>query len=199
MTIRKRFFRVEGGLLLDEIEKIRAQRDAATAASRTLLPAIGATEAKFWPDGTFACFVFAQTPDPEVYRNTGHGWTPKKNCAAGKAIWKQLMKLPRCPDYQNALKHVGLRIDVPGVVDEQKGVGYWPVMGGFPTKKIWFVEVPWRDVDPAEMAQYISDREVGERFNSTFEYLRWTPPAEWIEIKEWQYLKEWEELQEQVA
>lgn len=190
MTIRKRYFRVDSGLLIDEIEKIRVQRNAAAEAFRILQPAIGAVEAKFWPDGSFACLVFENAPDAEVYRHTGHGWVPKKNCAAGKALWEDIKKLPPCPGYQAALKCVGLRTEVPGVVDEDEGIGYWPVMGGFPAKKIWFVEVPWRDVDPAEMAQYIADNKAGKRCCSTFEYLRWTPPADWVEIKQWQYLVE---------
>lgn len=199
MSIRKRYFRVESGLLIDEIEKIKAQRNAATSALKDLLPTIGAKEAKFWQDGAFACLVFETTPDTDVFRDTGHGWVPRKNCAAGKAIWKDIQKLPPCPSYQMALKRVGLRVEVPGLVDEERGVGYWPVMGGFPGRNIWFVEVPWRDVDPVEMAQYIADNKAGIRCCSAFEHLRWTPPAEWVEIKQWQYLKEWEDLQEQAA
>lgn len=192
MGIYKRHFRVDSGALIDEIGKIQAQRTAAAEALETFCPSVGAKEAKFWSDGSFACFVFDDEPDRDVYRRTKHGWVPKKNCAAGKAIWDQIKKLPPSPSVQNALSVVGLRHGVPCLIDD--GKGYWPVMGGFPSKKIWFVEVPWRDVDPEEMARYIEKNEAGNHFDATLDHLRWTPPAEWREIKHWEYLKEWEEL-----
>lgn len=199
MSVYQRHFRVDSGELIEHIEAIKTQRAQCGEVLSTLLPEFGAKEAKFWKDGSFAAFVFTSDPDLAVYRRTQHGWVPKKNCAAGKAIWEKIKTLPSSPNYQNALAGVGLKSDVPCLIDDSRGIGYYPVMGGFPGKKIWFVQVPWRDVSPKEMAEYIAENEAGNRCCHAMEHLRWTPPAEWVEIKEWQYLKEWEELSQETT
>lgn len=195
MGVYKRYFRVASGALIDEIEKIKAQRDAASAALDELRPKVGAKDAWFWKDGTFACFTFEKDPDPAVYRRTKYGWVPKKNCKEGKAIWAEIKKVPACPHYERALLAVELNPDIPCLTDGS--VAYWPALGGFPGKNIWFISVPWKDVDPDEMADYIAKNEAGTHYNRDLDHLRWTPPADWLEIKEWQYLKEWEELSEE--
>lgn len=197
--IFRRHFRVTQGALLDEIDKISTQRSAAKAAARELLQRVGAADFLVWEDGSFAGFSFSTPPDADLYHRKGKAWLPVRGTDFGKQTWKQIKALPPCPSYQMALSAVGLHPELPALIDEDQGVSHRSLVGGFPDLGIWFVDVPWRDVDQEELSVYQAKRAAGQAFSTVNQHLLWTPPTDWEEIKEWQYLKEWEELQTEAA
>jgi len=195
MSVYKRHFRVTTGALADEAKRIHDLTEQVRLAWIPLLTRLGAENYRYWADGTFAGFGFKGTPDQALYRvDRKHRdiWLPRKTTAEGKALLAEIAQLPKAESMQNALKVVGLYPGRPALVDGYRWFG--PTMGGFPSKGIWFVEVPWRDEDPATLEKYRADREAGTRGDAELDHLLWSAPAEWEEIKHWQYLKEWEEL-----
>lgn len=122
---------------------------------------------------------------------------PRKNAPEGKALIAEISALPKAESMQNALKVVGLYPGRPALFEGNRWYG--PTMGGFPSKGVYFVDVPWRDEDPAVLAAYRADRDAGNCGDAELDHLLWTPPVEWEEIKEWQVKKEWDELSEKAA
>lgn len=55
-----------------------------------------------------------------------------------------------------------------------------------------FIQVPWRDEDPARLAEYKANKESENPrawFDSGLDHLLWTPHPSMIEVKEWEMLK----------
>lgn len=60
---------------------------------------------------------------------------------------------------------------------------------------MWYVSVPWKDVDPAKLGQYKADKAAGKCFDQDLEALMWEVPEGWTEVKHWQIQKEQEEFE----
>lgn len=196
MSVYKRYFRFTEGPVADEIDRLQDQRIAAGKLFQAVADKYGAASVNTWDgSGGFAGFTFKETPDQDVYRflKKHRLWVPRKNVPAGKAMWAEINALPAPRPVTDALELVGLTANVPAMFDG--GKWYAPVLWGFgkPTS-VWFVSVPWKDTDPAEMDQYKLDRADGGRCDSNLEHLQWEAPANWTEVKHWQVEKEAEEI-----
>ncbi|MFJ7315077.1 hypothetical protein ACIQVE_20405 [Pseudomonas sp. NPDC098747] len=197
MSVYKRYFRITEGPMVDEIARLQDLRSDTADAFRVLGDQYGAEDVFTWPrTGAFAGFKFPKgsKPDEKLFRlmKKERLWIPRKT-GAGKAIWPIIERLPQVAPVENALHLVGLTPNVPSLVHH--GRWYSPQLWGFGSPiNVWFVSVPWLDVDPAELAQYQIDRAAGTHYDGNFEHLSWSMPKDWFEVKEWQVLKESEEL-----
>lgn len=195
MAVYKRYFRITEGPVVDEINRLQDIRVAAAALYMALAEKHGALSANNYDhSGTFAGFTFKETPDTSIYRmlKKHRLWVPRKT-GAGKAIWAEIDAIDAPKPVDRALLLVNLYPGAPCLMEG--GRWYAPtVWGYYKPVNIWFISVPWKDVDPAELAQYKLDREAGSRVDSNLEHLSWEAPADWTEVKSWQIEKESEEL-----
>ena len=196
MSIYKRYFRITEGPMVEEIDRLFELRIAAGKLYADLAVKHGATGANnYQRSGTFAGFSFAESPDKAVYRldSKTRLWIPRKNVPAGKAIWEEINSLPSPSPVEHALRLVGLEPGLPMLTDA--GRWYAPTLWGFGApRNIWFVSVPWKDIDPSRLEQYRAEKAEGKQFNGELDALLWQPPANWQEVKSWQIEKETEEL-----
>lgn len=200
MSIYKRYFRITAGPVVDEINRLHDLRVAAGALYMALAEKHGALTANNYDhSGSFAGFTFKETPDKSTYRKLlKHGlWVPRKT-GPGKAIWAEIDAIEAPKPIDKALLLVDLYPGAPSLMEG--GRWYAPTVWGFyKPVNIWFVSVPWKDVDPAELAQYKLDRAAGKRRDSCLDHLLWEAPADWTEVKGWQIEKESEEINEALA
>lgn len=193
MSVYKRYFRVTSGPMIAEIDRLFDLRIAAATMYKQLADKYGAEEANVYDrSGTFAGFAFKVPPDKNVYRRDAKTrlWLPRKNVPAGKDIWAEIKQLPTPEPIENAMKLAGLTPGLPMLTDA--GRWYAPTIWGYGApRNIWFVSVPWKDVDPDKLAAYHLD---DGRFDRDLEALSWQPPEEWVEVKRWQIEKEDEEI-----
>ncbi len=196
MSVYQRYFRVTQGALIDRLLELKAQKEAGTAAYLALRDEVGAENVHVYSGGNFAGFSFKE-PDRNLYREQGGAWLPRKNSKRGKELWAKINQLPKVPGAQRALDACGLGGGHPVLFCD--GYAWSATVSGYYDRNIWFVKVPWKDIDPQELEQYKADKASKTRLCADLDHLLWEPPAEWEEIKEWQFLKEWEELQAKEA
>lgn len=189
-----RFFRVTTGPLMDELRAISERRQAAREAISEFCKDVGAKDAKAGMGGV-AAFEFGERPDLAVWRETHHGWWPRRNTKAGREMLKRVKRLPKYEDLDTALKVVGLHPGFPVLLEGRYGY-YATLWGTFDEGGVVFVKVPWRDIAAEKMAEYKQMREAGKGFNCSMDHLMWEPPPELVEIREWEALKETQELRE---
>ena len=196
MSVYKRYFRVTSGPMIAEIDRLFDLRIAAGTLYKQLADKYGAEEANVYDrSGTFAGFVFKVPPDNNVYRRDAKTrlWLPRKNVPAGKDIWAEIKQLPTPEPIENAMKLAGLTPGLPMLTDG--GRWYAPTIWGYGApRNIWFVSVPWLDVDPDKIAAYQVEKAEGKCFDRDLDSLTWEPPTEWEEVKRWQIEKEDEEI-----
>ncbi|MNN39727.1 hypothetical protein D3C81_1537750 [compost metagenome] len=72
---------------------------------------------------------------------------------------------------------------------------YGPQLWGYGApRNVWFVSVPWKDVDPAKLEEYQEVKKAKKGFDRDLDALLWTPPANWAEVKRWEIEKEVDEI-----
>lgn len=197
MSVYKRFFRVTSGPMVEEIDRLFELRFAAGELYEKLRVKYGAKEVRTWEhSGAFAGFAFEAIPDDSIYCRVPkhHGmWRPRKNVPAGKAIWAEIKQLPEPSPVEHALRLVGLEPGLPMLMDA--GRWYAPTLWGYGTpRNVWFVSVPWKDVDPDKLASYKAEKAEGKCFDRDLDALSWEPPVGWEEVKRWQVEKEHDEI-----
>lgn len=197
MSVYQRYFRFTDGPLIAEIDRLFDERIAAGKLYSDLSDKYGAVTAHTWDrSGGFAGFKFSlgSQPDKAVFRFVAKHrlWLPRKNVPAGKAIWAEIDRLPKPRPIDSVLSQVGLSTGFPDVWDGNKG--YAPQIWGYGApRNIWFVSVPWKDVDPAKLEAYQKEKVEGSH-DDTLEAFLWTPPSNWTEVKRWQIEKEVDEI-----
>lgn len=198
MSVYQRFFRFSDGPLLAEINQLFEDRIAAGKLYKELADKYGASSAHNYDhSGGFAGFKFdrGNEPDKSVFRfNAKHRlWLPRKNVPSGKAVWSEIDQLPRPQPIDSVLSQVGLSTGFPDVWDG--GKGYSPQIWGYgDPRNIWFVSVPWKDVDPEKLKKYELEKSEGTRRDGELDSFLWTPPENWKEVKRWEIEKEVEEI-----
>lgn len=197
MSVYKRYFRVTSGPMVEEIDRLFELRFAASKLYEDLRVKYGAKEVRNWAhSGAFAGFTFDSLPDNSVYcRVPNHRgmWRPRKNVPAGKAIWAEIKQLPEPSPIEHALRIAGLEPGLPMLTDA--GRWYAPTLWGHGSpRNIWFVSVPWMDVDPEKLAAYKADKTENKCFDRDLDALSWEPPKDWEEVKRWQVEKEADEI-----
>ncbi|WP_234085354.1 hypothetical protein [Azonexus sp. R2A61] len=194
MSIYKRYFRVTAGPLMDKVREINAANDANRKTVLAFVDEIGAKNVYTYKDGTVSGFEFDKTPDQGVWKqpNSFGNYMPRKNTASGKVMLTRIQKLPRLLCISNALEVIGLHGDVPVLIGG--GIGYRSTLTGSTKLGVMFVGVPWRDIDPAELAEYQQEHAKGTWFSTEMEHLCWIPSPDMQEIKRWEMEKEIDEL-----
>jgi hypothetical protein len=104
--------------------------------------------------------------------------------------------LPLIVHVQNALDAVGLHSGLPVLMRDRHG--HWPTLTGIPRLGVLFLTVPWRDIDPAKLAEYKRKREAGTELSMEMDHLCWEPSAGMQEVKRWEVEKEIEELNRKI-
>jgi hypothetical protein len=197
MSVFKRYFRITEGPVVDEIDRLQELLAVAAVSASKVAEQTGGEFQTWQSTGGFAGFKFKQTPCEKTFRfikKTGL-WLPRKNTPEGKAVWSDIEQVPLPDPVCSAIKLAGLSPNFPALFDG--GRMYSPVLWGFGKPvSVWFVSVPWKDVDPDRMAAYQKERAVGGSFSNDLEHLSWQAPIEWVEVKEWQVSKESEEIVE---
>lgn len=194
MTIYRRYFRITSGPLLDRAREIDAANETASKAAMAFAAEIGAKNMYSYRDGTVSGFEFDKTPDQAIWKQPnsfGH-YMPRKNTAGGKEIIGRIEKMPRIIGIGEALKTIGLYDSFPVMICS--GKGHISTLTGTTKLGVMFVSIPWRDIDPEEIAQYKRDNAAGIHSSAELEHLCWTPTPEMQEIKRWEMEKEIEEL-----
>jgi hypothetical protein len=197
MSVYKRYFRITAGPVVDEIDRLFELRIAAGKLYAELAVKYGATgSSNYDRTGTFAGFTFATPPDQSVYRleKKTRLWVPRKR-GRGEAIWSDIKALPAPSPIEHALRLANLEPGLPMLTDA--GRWYAPTLWGFGApRNVWFVSVPWKDVDPEKLAEYKAAKATGSSFYRNLDALTWEAPADWTEVKSWQIEKESEEINE---
>lgn len=198
MNIYKRYFRVTSGPLMDMAIALYGEMDAAHEAISTLCREIGAKGYKAYTDGRIAGFQFDSQPDVGVWKkpNKHRLYWPRKDSGSGKELLKRIASLPELRDLNYSLEMVGLTPHCPVLLGD--GRGYTSAAFGAPKRGVVFVRVPWRDTDPAQIEQYVIDKEAGRYFSMELDHLLWKPTPDMVEIKEWEVLREIEEINEAI-
>ena len=195
MSVYQRYFRITEGPVVDEIARLIELRSAAGKLYKELGDKYGASQVNNYErNGQFAGFFFKERPDTTVYRliQKHRMWVPRRR-GPGAEIWKEIESLP-CPEpIENALKLVELTPGIPCLTHGNRW--YAPTVWGYsaPTP-IWYISVPWKDVDPEKLEQYKIDRAAKTTFDRSLDHLLWEVPAGWTEVKRWQIEKEAEEI-----
>lgn len=204
-TVYRRFFEIKDAATLARINELRDKRSAYNKQALDFTAEIGA-ETAYTRSERISGFDFKSEPDLKVWKEGRDGWVPRLNTKGGKAMQARIDDLNKRHEPEpldNALTIAGLNPGFPVLLEQRngRGVGYRVGICGFPGEAArWFAGVPWRDKDPAKLAEYKTQRE-GERhhWSSELDHLLWTPPAEWVEVKEWEVQKALDEYKESAA
>ena len=189
-----RYFRVTSGPLMSRAREIEAANVEARKAVVEFCKEIGADNARSYNDGRLVGFMFSQAPDLSVWKkpNRFHARMPRKNTAAGRDMLKRIDKLPQIVHINKALEEVGLYPDTPVLIGDH--CGYTSTLVGVPRTGVLFVGVPWRDVDPDELAAYKRDRDAKKWWSMSMDHFCWEPTADMQEVKRWEVEKEFEQI-----
>lgn len=189
--IYRRFFKVTGGPVMDAALEAEAINDLAHEQYMVILAEIGAEHRYYHRDRRMTGIIFEGEVDRTLFRETRNGWWPKKNCQAGRELDKRI-KAVQTATPETVLKAAGLRGRPHGIFSGQ-AIHYCSHLFVPSEPPVVFLSVPWRDVDPAKLAQYSEEREAGTHFNSEMDHLLWEPAEDLVEIKSWEMEREIDE------
>ncbi len=194
MSIYTRYFRVTSGPLMEKARELSAANEVARLAVIAFCKEIGAVDVLSHRDGRWEGFKFAATPDQAVWKqpNSFGTYWPRKNTAGGRDMLERIEALSRIVHIEAALEQVGLTPGVPALVYGNRWSA--PSLTGVTKLGVLFAIVPWRDIDPAEIAAYKFDRAAARRLSMELDHLCWEPTADMVELKRWEVEKEIEEL-----
>lgn len=191
MSVYYRYFRIKDEATNVLIQHYFEREREYAAHIKEIMLDIGATGSrKYNGSGKCAGFTFPKdhVVDMDIYKRTESAFLPKKNCKAGRELWKRIDSKSAPGSVDDVMIPVGLR-DIAFF----KGMRlYHNSLCGGP-KCGYYAVTPWYDVDPKELEEYKKDNESGCRGDSELDHLLWVPPVEWEEIKEWQMKKEMDE------
>lgn len=192
MSVYRRYFEIpESSPLAALMAEIGEQRREYREHIAALRDQYGATEAYYYSDsGNFAGFTFdPESRDNKIWRKPDSSGlvSPRLSTKGGKAVAEEIEATPKPWPIRDVFEHCGL------------GNGRWLITEGLRMHGAtvsfshdpyhFFVSIPWKDVDPADLEQYRKDRDAGKFRSSEKDHLLWTPPADWVEVKEWQMKK----------
>ena len=194
MNIYTRYFRVTSGPIMDRAIELETANAEARKVVAAFCKEIGANESLSYSDGRRAGFKFPTTPDQTVWKqpNSFGAYWPRKNTAGGREMLARIDALPPIVQIKYAIEAVGLHVGLPVLVSDR--YGHSATLTGIPRFGVLFLGVPWRDIDPAKLAEYKHKRAAGTKFSMEMDHLCWEPSAELQEVKRWEVEKEIEEL-----
>lgn len=196
LAVYKRYFKVTSGELVDEFKRLIDVRNKAIKIIRKLNKEIGSIDININNNGHIVGFEFEKKPDSKLWKKVHFGYYPKQNTQWGRELVKRIKALPHFPSLQDALSAVGLSAKGPCLIGE--GTGYYSTLMGSLKHNVFFVVVPWCDVEQKELNdyKYMRDGKIEGRtgWSRNYEHLLWTPPDDWAEVKEWEMLKAKDEI-----
>ena len=199
MSVYTRYFKVTQGPLIDAVVDANSVNGLAHKKYMEILGEIGASQRYYTRGGRMCGIVFKTTPDKKIFKETNHGWWPKKNCKAGKELCAKIQAV-KTADVRDALRAVGLIGGCPVIFREGKAY-YCTLVVIQETPPVAYVSVPWWDVDPEKMEQYKSSNADGKWFDANYDFVTWEPSPEMIEVKKWEverHVYEWNSKQRAV-
>lgn len=200
MSVYRRYFRVSSGPLIDELKRMFAQFEEYKSVVGKIAEEVGAEQEWLVHGSSFGGFRFKTQPDMKLWREVSgydNMYYPRRTSKEGKALYERIKKAPERPDFNKAL-------DVINVSGAWLNID-WNKMthAGFvylnPSDDTTFIQVPWRDVEPAKLEEYKAKRAAGGHREEELEHLLWTPHESMTEVKEWEYLKHKSDRQEKAA
>ncbi len=194
MTIYQRYFRVTTGPLVEAACALEAEDKKSREVVLNFVKEIGAINMYSRSGGAITGFQFEKTPDQYIWKQPnsfGH-YLPRKNTAGGKEMAQRIASLPIIQGFDPALRTVDLTEDNPVIFGD--GKCYFATITGSALLKVFFVSVPWRDIDPEKLQQYKQERAADKHYSVELDHLCWTPSQDMHEIKRWELEKEIEEL-----
>ena len=193
--MRHRYFIDTCGPLFQRMHEVVTERRAASGVLMAFAKEIGASAMYGDSPATYR-FDFPRDADanPDTWCKTKprrgvYYYRPRRNSPSGKAMAERIKLLPACPQVDAALDVVpNLPAGFPVVIEG--GMGYSPFIrfNSLRDPAVVVVAVPWRDVDPAELAAYVKQAESKKRHTwcASMDFAQWTPP-DWLrEVKEWE-------------
>lgn len=187
-----RFFLVTDGPLIAELNRMKAINDENYEGYKAIASDVGATKWMMF-SSTFAGFIFETPPDSSVWRELPkehNVYAPRKNVPAGKALWARINAVVRRVDYNDALIAIGA--PRAWLCIDGNRMTRTALCAGLIGEGTIFVQVPWKDVDPARLAEYKANKEADDPrvwFDSELDHLLWQPHPSMTEVKEWEMLK----------
>lgn len=190
MSVYYRYFRIKDEATNASIKEYFKRAKVYAEHITEIVKSVGATGARQYNgSGSFAGFIFPKghVVDMTIYKETktGKSYLPKKNCKAGKELWKLINAMKPPGDIDNSLSVVG-HSEIAffhGMRLYRNSVCGAPKCG-------YFAVIPWQDIDPKILADYKKDSAGGLCCDGELDHLQWVPPVEWEEIKEWELKKE---------
>ena len=196
MSVYRRFFRVDSGQLKDELIECQRQREEAFAEWQKLGDEIGMHPMQ--DDGKFAGFMPKDRKHPVdsdifVQPNKQGVTRPKKTTPEGKALQERIDDMPKAPSFSEVVKRVsGFRAVTMCFIEGMRAhnVAY---SIRFDEPFVCFISVPWKSVDPDDIAAYAKGEleDGGNRVDrEALAFMQWEPPEYFEEVEEWQMDKE---------
>lgn len=189
-----RFFKATASSpLVKALTELAQANRAALPVLKEFVASIGATNMYGVSPANYR-FDFHPAPDPQVWAKTKprrgtYYFVPRKNTPEGKAMRERINALPAYRQANDTLSTVpGLDFNFPVII--QGSTGYMPHIRYY-TPKLAIVQLPWRDIDKAELEAYSAQRNSPDQseWSAMKDYLLWTPPKWLRELKEWEALK----------
>jgi len=178
MNIYYRFFRILDAETVTKLNDLFDQRISYREKLQKLEDQLGAIDLYVKTrTGILAGFGFDQAPDSKKFKKVDAGYMPKLSTKFGKEFYASLAEIKVPAEINTALKE-----KIPTYLfSMMNGLNFYSC-SVFGRKNLWFVNVPWADIDPKKLDDY----KVGHNGDNNMDHLMWTKPDEWVEVKEWE-------------
>lgn len=188
-SVSFRFFRVDGGPVMEAAIACQQARIAAGDAWRTFVDEHGGNSSAVYANSRLIGFGSKTKPAGDAWRRSFDAddlWVPNAKTKEGRRIAALMRKLPKAPSYHGAFEAFGL-YDMPVILDGNRW--FRPVMFGVVGKTIW-LKVPWRYYSPELLAEYARVADGGCSTDELDFVLGWKPAEGMVEVKEWEALRD---------
>ena len=196
-SIYSRYFRITSGPLLEAAKQLEEDNKARRTEMLAFCKEVGAASIYALRTGGFGGVSFAGVPDTSLWkknRRDGLYWPSRARTAA--ALRERVANLPPVRPFSILLPLIQLHPHFPVFIEDRHG--HISTIGGSAALGLLIVQVPWRDVDPAELEQYRQDKAKCTHNSMTLDHLLWTPTPEMVEIKKWEAERDLDELGERL-
>ena len=145
------FYKVTGGKLAAKMNELRDAKVAFNKHMQEVCKTVGATEARVYTSGGFACFQFDKRPAKEVWKVAETGYLPKRSTTEGRKIQDLINKVRPAEQYVSGLSLFKLDGRMLLGAGTRQGVPMHRagIVGRF-ADGVFFIKVPVSDSEPYE-------------------------------------------------